>query len=45
MKNVFYTLVLMLIFIGSAAAQQTQAIKIGPLGFLFGNYNARYEKA
>ncbi|MBK6784391.1 MAG: DUF3575 domain-containing protein [Saprospiraceae bacterium] len=45
MKNVFYTLVLMLAFIGSAAAQQTQAIKVGPLGFLFGNYNARYEKA
>jgi hypothetical protein len=23
---------------------QTQAVKIGPLGFLLGNYNARYEK-
>lgn len=23
---------------------QTQAVKVGPLGFLLGNYNARYEK-
>jgi hypothetical protein len=28
----------------SVKAQFTQNIKIGPLGFLFGNYNARYEK-
>lgn len=45
MKSIFFTLVLFVTFIGSAAAQQTQAIKVGPLGFLFGNYNLRYEKS
>jgi hypothetical protein len=45
MKNVFFTLVLFIGFIGTAAAQQTQAVKVGPLGFLFGNYNLRYERA
>ncbi|MFZ1704920.1 MAG: DUF3575 domain-containing protein [Saprospiraceae bacterium] len=44
MKNVFLTLVLLVVFIGTSVAQ-TQAIKVGPLGFLLGNYNARYEKA
>ena len=44
MKSFFITLVLFITFIGSSAAQQTQAIKVGPLGFLFGNYNLRYEK-
>lgn len=29
----------------SLAAQSAQAIKIGPLGFLIGSYNLRYERA
>jgi hypothetical protein len=45
MKNVFLTLIVFVTLIGSAAAQQTQAIKVGPLGFLLGNYNLRYERA
>lgn len=44
MKSIFFTVVFFVSFVGNAAAQQTQAIKVGPLGFLFGNYNLRYEK-
>ncbi len=43
MKKSFLTFILLAGFIFSMNAQQ--AIKIGPLGFLFGNYNLRYEKA
>lgn len=43
MKKSFLTLAVLFAFIFSMQAQQ--AIKVGPLGFLFGNYNLRYEKA
>lgn len=43
MKNLIFTLFLLVGFVFSSSAQ-TQAIKVGPLGFLFGNYNLRYEK-
>ena len=45
MKNLVFTFLVFICMAGSAAAQQTQALKIGPLGFLFGNYNLRYERA
>lgn len=45
MKNLLLTFSLFLTFMASSFAQQTQAIKVGPLGFLFGNYNVRYERA
>lgn len=45
MKNFLFTILFFTIFVGSAFSQQTQAVKIGPLGFLFGNYNLRYERA
>ncbi len=43
LKKSFFTLVVLIGFVMSMSAQQ--AIKVGPLGFLFGNYNLRYEKA
>lgn len=43
MKKSFFTLAILFAFLMSMQAQQ--AIKVGPLGFLFGNYNLRYEKA
>ncbi|MCB9309329.1 MAG: hypothetical protein H6567_04640 [Lewinellaceae bacterium] len=43
LKKSFFTLVILFAFGMSMQAQQ--AIKIGPFGFLLGNYNLRYEKA
>lgn len=43
MKKVLFTLFSLFLFFGAVSAQQ--AIKVGPLGFLLGNYNLRYEKA
>ena len=43
MKKITFVFAFMFIMLGSSFAQQ--AIKVGPLGFLFGNYNLRYEKA
>jgi hypothetical protein len=43
MKKPFLTIAVLLGMLVSINAQQ--AVKIGPLGFLFGNYNLRYEKA
>ena len=43
MKKSFLTFAVIMAFIFSMQAQQ--AIKVGPLGFLLGNYNVRYEKA
>lgn len=45
MKNFTIAFLLFIGFAFSATAQQTQAIKVGPLGFLLGNYNLRYERA
>ncbi len=42
MKKQVFLVVLLCAIAFSATAQQ--AVKIGPLGFLFGNYNLRYEK-
>ena len=39
-KLLLSTLVL---FLGLSLNAQTNAIKLGPFGFIFGNYNARYE--
>ncbi|ASB47674.1 DUF3575 domain-containing protein [Alkalitalea saponilacus] len=38
-------LVIALLCAVSFSATAQQAVKLGPLGFLFGNYNLRYEKA
>ena len=42
MKKQFFTLFLLFGFIMTSYGQQ--AVKVGPLGFLLGNYNLRYEK-
>ncbi len=44
MKKILLSFALLL-SISTATFAQTQAVKLGPLGFLLGNYNARYEKA
>lgn len=43
MKKVLFTLFSYFLFFAALCAQQ--AIKVGPLGFILGNYNLRYEKA
>jgi hypothetical protein len=43
MKKQLFVVALLCAIAFSATAQQ--AVKLGPLGFLFGNYNLRYEKA
>jgi hypothetical protein len=45
MRKLTLTLTTILAFTCVIFAQQKQAVKVGPLGFLLGNYNARYEKA
>lgn len=44
MKNLFLSLFLVLGVVFSLSAQQSQTVKVGPLGFLLGNYNLRYER-
>ncbi len=43
MKKVLFTLFSFFLVFAALSAQQ--AIKVGPLGFVLGNYNLRYEKA
>ena len=43
MKKVITSLLMMVVLVSVSYGQQ--AIKVGPLGFLLGNYNLRYEKA
>ncbi len=40
-SNLFFIGVFVLMALGTSA--QTNAVKVGPFGFLLGNYNARYE--
>jgi hypothetical protein len=44
MKKTFFAMIILLCFGMNEIKAQTQAVKLGPLGFLFGYYNARYEK-
>lgn len=41
MKKLLFSTLLVLFALGLNA--QTNAVKVGPFGFIFGNYNARYE--
>jgi len=43
MKKIIFLFAFGFLFLNSGFSQQ--AIKVGPLGFIFGNYNLRYEKA
>lgn len=43
MKKLIFTIAVIAAFALNGQAQQ--AVKVGPLGFLLGNYNLRYEKA
>jgi hypothetical protein len=44
MKNFLITTSLIFCCVIAGLSQQKQAVKVGPLGFLLGNYNVRYEK-
>lgn len=43
MKKLLFSIAIMFVVLGSSFGQQ--ALKLGPFGFILGNYNLRYEKA